>query len=383
MKRSIILVLALLFAAPAFCQYEIKKGTVYSFEPSTDLRSVNRTWSLMSQDCFLWLYDDGMYTIELESNWEYLWTDEFSLFGETEILHVSAGHYYWDGDKLHCKDIITGATFDFISYNLNLITATGLPLMENRVFLNYRKDSHTFPDLSKAMTEAKWQLIDNTVTTQNQLKSTKYLTYLTEFLVFTIDIRPDSTYDMEYGGLLLSQGKWERNGNLLVMHDNNIGGNYYALIGDDKLSINILGDGQKTLSLADVVDFITCPEPEIGYVGNPWTEIDPEYEDVFMVVEEEPEFPGGTAALLEYFRNSIEYPQDALRDNIEGRVIVNFIVEEDGSITHPKVLKSISPSVDAEALRIINLMPKWKPGKQNGKTCRVSYSVPVTFRIRP
>lgn len=381
MKRFIPLVLATLFAIPAFGQYEIKKGTVYSLNMDSPIKSVNSTWSSMSQYCDLWLFDDGTYTIEIESGWEYLWTGELGLL-EAKTLTVSVGRYYWDGDKLHCKDIITSAPFDFISSDLNLIAATGLPFMENSVFSGFRKGSHSFPDLSKAMTDDKLQELANTLIEPNQLNNAKYITYLNEFLVLTIDIRPDNTYNMEYGGLLISQGKWERSRNLLVLHDSNVGGNFYALIGDNELTINILNYGQKTLSvLEDDVDFITCPEPEIGFIGSPWTEIEPGYDDVFVVVEEEPEYPGGTAALLEYFRETMEYPQDALRDNIEGRVIVKFIVEEDGSITHLKVLKSISPSVDAEALRLINRMPKWKPGKQNGKTCRVSYSVPISFRI--
>ena len=132
----------------------------------------------------------------------------------------------------------------------------------------------------------------------------------------------------------------------------------------------------------DVVDTLICPEPEIGCIL-PTTEFDPEEEDFIMISDEEPEFPGGTSALLEYFRNSIEYPQDALKDSIEGRVIVNFIIEEDGSITDPKVLKSISPSVDAEALRIVSQMPKWKPAKQKGKSIRIRYTVPIAFRITP
>ncbi len=134
----------------------------------------------------------------------------------------------------------------------------------------------------------------------------------------------------------------------------------------------------------DVVDTLICPEPEIGCML-PATEFEIalDGEDFIIIIDEQPEFPGGTSALLEYFRNSIEYPQDALKDSIEGRVIVNFIVEEDGSITNPKVIKSISPSVDAEALRIVSQMPKWKPAKQKGKSIRIRYTVPIAFRIRP
>ena len=372
---------------PAYCQYEIKKGTVNTLKLGSKLQSSETAWKRMSEDCcYLWLYDDGMYTIELESWWEYFWTADISLVQEAEILHVSAGHYYWDGDKLHCKDIITNSTFDFISSNGSLITVKGLPFMNDCVFSDFSKDAHTFLDLSKAITDVKWQELDKTIARQNQLKNTKYTTHLTEFLVFTIDIRPDNTYDMEYGGLLISQGKWERNGNLLVMHDNNVDGHYYALIGDNELTINILDDGPKTLSVhEDDVDILICPEPEISYIDFPNPDypirhdLDDDYH--FIFVEEAPEFPGGTTALLDYIRKSIEYPEDALRDNKEGRVLVTFTIEEDGSITNPEVIKSICPSLDAEAVRIVKQMPKWKPGKQRGKTYRVRFTVPVSFRI--
>ena len=100
------------------------------------------------------------------------------------------------------------------------------------------------------------------------------------------------------------------------------------------------------------------------------------------VVEEMPQFPGGAAALMQYLSKNIRYPEDAHKNNIQGRVIVNFIVETDGSITEAKVWRSIHPLLDAEALRVINAMPKWNPGIQGGKPVRVKYTVPVTFKLQ-
>lgn len=110
-------------------------------------------------------------------------------------------------------------------------------------------------------------------------------------------------------------------------------------------------------------------------------EPEPEEEAPFMVVEDMPEFPGGTAALLEYLRKNIKYPAICRENNIQGRVIVSFVVNKDGAIVDPEVVKSVNPSLDKEAVRVISNMPPWKPGKQRGKAVRVKYTVPVNFRL--
>ena len=101
----------------------------------------------------------------------------------------------------------------------------------------------------------------------------------------------------------------------------------------------------------------------------------------FDVVEEMPQFPGGPSKLFEFLAQNVNYPTEAEKANIQGRVIATFVVEKDGSISNAKVVKSIDPSLDAEALRVINAMPNWIPGKQNNKLVRVLYTVPITFRL--
>ena len=102
----------------------------------------------------------------------------------------------------------------------------------------------------------------------------------------------------------------------------------------------------------------------------------------YDVVDEMPQFPGGPSKLFEYLAKSIRYPADAEKAGVQGRVITTFVVEKDGSISNAKVLKSIDPSLDAEALRVVNGMPKWIPGKQNGEAIRIKYTVPVSFRLQ-
>ena len=104
-------------------------------------------------------------------------------------------------------------------------------------------------------------------------------------------------------------------------------------------------------------------------------------EGVFNVVEQMPQFPGGDVELMKFLSENVKYPEAALKAGTQGRVVAQFIVEADGSITNVKVLKNVSDEIDAEAVRVINAMPKWKPGMQNGKVVRVKYTIPVTFRL--
>jgi protein TonB len=103
---------------------------------------------------------------------------------------------------------------------------------------------------------------------------------------------------------------------------------------------------------------------------------------VFDVVEQMPSYPGGTGALMSYLNSNIKYPVVAQENGVQGRVIVGFVVERDGSITDVNILKSIDPSLDREAARVVRSMPRWTPGKQNGQAVRVKYNVPVTFRLQ-
>lgn len=101
----------------------------------------------------------------------------------------------------------------------------------------------------------------------------------------------------------------------------------------------------------------------------------------YDVVEEMPSFPGGQAALMSYLNRHIEYPVVAQENGVQGRVIISFVVEADGRIDEAEVARSVDPSLDREALRVVKSMPKWIPGKQNGECVRVRYSVPVVFRL--
>lgn len=121
---------------------------------------------------------------------------------------------------------------------------------------------------------------------------------------------------------------------------------------------------------------------EIKYVPEVVEEEEVEEQQIFQVVEEMPEFPGGMAECLKFLAKNIKYPTIAQENGVQGRVIVQFVVNQDGSIVDPVVVRSVDPYLDKEALRVIQMMPKWKPGKQRGKAVRVKYTVPVTFKLQ-
>jgi protein TonB len=136
-------------------------------------------------------------------------------------------------------------------------------------------------------------------------------------------------------------------------------------------AINVKGNDDANGEVLKLKEAVAQPEP-------------PKEEEnkVFDVVEQMPAFPGGNGALMSYLSKNIKYPVVAEENGIQGRVIVTFVVEKDGSITDVRVAKSVDPSLDREAQRVVNSMPHWIPGKQNGSAVRVKYTVPVTFRLQ-
>lgn len=139
---------------------------------------------------------------------------------------------------------------------------------------------------------------------------------------------------------------------------------------DAEIEESVIASTEDQTEYIDISDFETIQVEE-----------EPEEEAPFMVVEDMPEFPGGTAALLEYLRKNIKYPSICRENGIQGRVLIQFIVNKDGSIVDPEVVKPVNPYLDKEALRVISTMPSWKPGSQRGKPVRVKFTVPVNFKL--
>ena len=145
----------------------------------------------------------------------------------------------------------------------------------------------------------------------------------------------------------------------------------------------LIGNHSVTIKKSGYVDFEKKLSVEEGKIINEtYTLIPGDNEPIYDSVEENPSFPGGDAALRTWLQKNLRYPANALANGIQGRVLVSFIVNKDGSIVEPKIIRSVDPSLDKEAARIISSMPRWKPGRQRGKPVRVNYSLPITFRFQ-
>lgn len=104
-------------------------------------------------------------------------------------------------------------------------------------------------------------------------------------------------------------------------------------------------------------------------------------DEIFTVVENDPEFPGGMEALYRYLASNIKYPEQAKAENLQGRVFVSFVIEKDGSVSNIKVLRDIGGGCGEEAIRVVQNMPKWKPGRQRGRRVRTQFQLPIYFNI--
>ena len=121
---------------------------------------------------------------------------------------------------------------------------------------------------------------------------------------------------------------------------------------------------------------------EVKYTPVVVEEEEPEEQQIFQIVEEMPEFPGGMGECLKFLMKNAKYPTISQENGVQGKVSVKFVIEKDGSIADPVVVRGVDPYLDKEALRVVKSMPKWKPGKQRGKPVRVSYTVPVIFKLQ-
>ncbi len=140
-------------------------------------------------------------------------------------------------------------------------------------------------------------------------------------------------------------------------------------------------------TLEEEVEFATMEDiPDEAVVmtyssGDISEEYDPDGE-VFMFVEEMPGFPGGESALMKFINDNLRYPQLALENGISGRVICTFVIDGRGKVSDIQVIRSVDPNLDREAIRVISMMPDWKPGKQRGKPVRVRYTLPIIFKLQ-
>ena len=165
-----------------------------------------------------------------------------------------------------------------------------------------------------------------------------------------------------------------------------------SVVVKDETPLNILmRDDVQNLEEMTVVGYasdgvgassVEHPKKVVAVVDIPKAKEEPQEEVVFQVVEEMPQFPGGLSEAMKFLAKNIKYPVSAQQAKIEGRVIVRFVVGRDGSVSNVEVVRGVSPELDAEAVRVVSLMPKWIPGKQRGKAVAVKYTMPIMFRLQ-
>lgn len=146
--------------------------------------------------------------------------------------------------------------------------------------------------------------------------------------------------------------------------------------------LNIVEDDVELDEELEIMDTEMSQDDIVDFSNLVFEEETREEGEIFMIVEEMPEFPGGTEALQKYLAQSVRYPVIAQENGIQGRVYIQFVINQNGEVTNATILRGVDPSLDREALRVVEAMPKWKPGKQRNRPVRVSYTVPINFVLQ-
>ena len=146
--------------------------------------------------------------------------------------------------------------------------------------------------------------------------------------------------------------------------------------------LNIVEDDVELDEELEIMDTEMSQEDIVDFSNMVFEEETRDEGEIFMIVEEMPEFPGGTEALQRYLAQSVRYPVIAQENGIQGRVYIQFVINQNGEVTNATILRGVDPSLDGEALRVVEAMPKWKPGKQRNRPVRVSYTVPINFVLQ-
>ncbi len=193
---------------------------------------------------------------------------------------------------------------------------------------------------------------------------------------FSLDVKKGDVIVVSYIGLQTQQLPIEGAGNLVVWMSDDVQPM------EEMTVVGYASDGEGTPDGKGrkVETVVGIPEVKIKEVKVDETEQSTS-DAIFQVVEEAPEFPGGMQACMVFLAKNIKYPVEAQKAGTEGRVIVQFVVGRDGSIRNPKVVRGVSPELDAEAIRVVSMMPKWNPGKQRGKAVAVNFALPIMFRL--
>ena len=200
-------------------------------------------------------------------------------------------------------------------------------------------------------------------------------------MILPLTSKPANKYGSSYKYLIMITNNWQEQ-NLFLLQQiakatTNAHGEAQLTVGvGETIAINHKGYQEGKFTVKELCPIKDMENPELVrllLVGE-----DP----VYQIADNMPEFPGGMAACLQHLARNIKYPTTAQKEGTQGKVIVQMVIEKDGSVDHVSIVRSISPELDAEAARVVKSMPKWKPATVKDKTVRCRYTVPVTFKLQ-
>lgn len=369
MKKLVYLILLLLLICS--CQRPLTLSKSYYVDVDSD-----------EVFCYIDFYDDGKYQIV------------FNYDDYDDILYltpISFGTYKIKNDVIHMKDNLCGFDMDLRMKNdsiypikaLDFIKKSKIACLKTR---NSGSSDEILDNINFTIKQRKE--IINRVVKQEPSNCTLTLgTYksIYGYGTYYLTLNDDGNYILRFQDIVVSQGFWGKNKKQLELNDIELSHKFELFVREDKLiSKSIPGEYgciMKYTSEEELMEEKKEHELQKEFMknNNMFNQRQDIAPDVYLVVEEEPEFIGGTEAMFEFIEDNTNYPEKAKNNNIHGRVFVGFIVERDGSLSNIHVMRGIDPECNDEAVRVVSTMPKWKSGKNNGETVRVEYLLYVDF----
>lgn len=331
--------------------------------------------------CSIYFYDDGKYQITF-------------LHGDDDILFetpISFGTYKIKNDVIHMKDNLCGFDMDLRMKNDSLYPIKALDFIKkSKIACSKTRESGSSDEIQDNIDftiKQREKVIKKFVKKEPSNCTLTLGTYISTYSYGTyyLTLNDDGNYVLKFQDIVVSQGFWEKKRKQLELNDIELSHKFEFYVGEGRLiSKGILGDYGCIMKYTSEEELMKEKkerelEKEFRRNNNRFNELQDIDPDVYLVVEEEPEFVGGIEAMFEFIESNTNYPEKAKNNNIHGRVFVGFIVECDGSLSNIHVMRGIDPECDDEAVRVVSTMPKWNPGKHNGETVRVQYLIYVDF----
>jgi TonB family protein len=322
--------------------------------------------------CSVEFHENGCYELELSKN-----VTSDIIVG----LLLSYGRFEIKDSKIILyDDVYKYSMILSVCENKKLKVLEGFCCIMFRNFIyespSYEYDCMNKPETTYAEHQKERALYKTTHTTVYPLESGLYFGTFSQ-----LNLQSNDRYTLYFYNILISEGTWGKEGNEIYLYDTNLHHNFYVLVEEETLIGKYLPGSfrdNNILIKGNNFDRYFNNQNDLFIDGRSISIKEPQGEP-FMFVDQMPEFPQGDKALEKYLKNNLRYPDAAKKAGIKGKIHVRFVIERDGSIGTVTIVKSLSPECDAEAIRLVKSMPKWKAGKLNGKEAAVWYAVRVEF----